>query len=972
MEDGTGSSSLTDITGNGHTGALTNMNTATCWVVSNLTTNNNGVARDPYEITSIDVTYVIDGVETTATYPVSITAGASEIISIDNVLIPNGMILGDNVLTGGTATSNQNNADAPKAFDTNILTSGWKNSGTMPCWLQYDLGAGNEHVVNAYRLFCSSTQTPGTWTSESYNPAIWQIQGSNNGTDWDIIDNVYYGNLSKNTWKIIKFDNSTPYRYYRMYNTYGEASTQIHITELQMFHVDPEPSSLVVWVSNPNGLNDEIGINDTIYCNVSSIPHCYDHCAAAIELVDEVTNASSTFNATADLIEDPSFSTTGCTGVTLENTVWFTFNSNCFGSDVQVDFNNIICDISNAGVQISITKLLKDGLGNNLEPCILANHEELFCSDEGDVDSITWIQNGLPANTQYYITIDGVGGSSCDFQIVIQGDMNNLQYRTISDGDWSDLDNWEIYLTTSDEWVPATNACQPHFPTSQDSLINVRHAMTYDTEIVEGIDQIKVFTDIVSTPKIIIPTGINCLITDGIGDDLVNFGQIDVTGSISLEPGVQVINQPLSIFNYNGANQDLLEITYAKLWVDGDSPNSGRIKTVTGNDIRVNEVLNFINAKILLNGNLTLGVNASTENDSQTNGYFLATGNGYVIREYPIGTDIARKFPVGGVYYSPAILKFADITSGGTMSCRVREQIHPEHPAAIRRYWNIEKGTIAYNGSYDLTLHYHESDLSGVPATIEEEELMLAFAGAYSLSYVPDNWIYYTLNAGNYIVDVTTNTAIMTHNMFSDMTLLKSDDPLPVTWLYLTAEWVGNDGYLTWATASESNNYGFEIERCSKDCSAFELIGFVKGNDNSNSIKTYNFIDKDLKKNQENEFYYRLKQIDYDNKYSYSNIVNLRKSDSEEYSSSSIISLYPNPSKVAEEIFIVIESETDQIVFAKVTDLIGKEVFATKINLLEGTNIYVLKSGVLSEGAYFLNILFDKKSVSKKFIIATE
>lgn len=79
-----------------------------------------------------------------------------------------------------------------------------------------------------------------------------------------------------------------------------------------------------------------------------------------------------------------------------------------------------------------------------------------------------------------------------------------------------------------------------------------------------------------------------------------------------------------------------------------------------------------------------------------------------------------------------------------------------------------------------------------------------------------------------------------------------------------------NDVVLHWQTSTEKNNYGFEIERSILNSNVseknWEKIGFVAGNGNSNSMKSYTFLDKNVFGNQAA---YRLKQIDNDGKYQY-------------------------------------------------------------------------------------------------------
>jgi len=96
--------------------------------------------------------------------------------------------------------------------------------------------------------------------------------------------------------------------------------------------------------------------------------------------------------------------------------------------------------------------------------------------------------------------------------------------------------------------------------------------------------------------------------------------------------------------------------------------------------------------------------------------------------------------------------------------------------------------------------------------------------------------------------------------------------PLPVTFSKFTATSAKNTSILSFATASETNNDFFTIER-STDGRDYDAIGEIKGAGNSNNEITYEFTD-------EKPFvginYYRIKQTDYDGKYSYSDIKSVR------------------------------------------------------------------------------------------------
>ena len=93
----------------------------------------------------------------------------------------------------------------------------------------------------------------------------------------------------------------------------------------------------------------------------------------------------------------------------------------------------------------------------------------------------------------------------------------------------------------------------------------------------------------------------------------------------------------------------------------------------------------------------------------------------------------------------------------------------------------------------------------------------------------------------------------------------------PVKLVDFRANAIGKDVKLEWTTASESNNKGFEIQR-SLDGRTWVTVGFVAGAGNSNITRNYNYTDRNL---NNGKYLYRLKQVDYDNQYNYSGVVNV-------------------------------------------------------------------------------------------------
>jgi hypothetical protein len=120
---------------------------------------------------------------------------------------------------------------------------------------------------------------------------------------------------------------------------------------------------------------------------------------------------------------------------------------------------------------------------------------------------------------------------------------------------------------------------------------------------------------------------------------------------------------------------------------------------------------------------------------------------------------------------------------------------------------------------------------------------------------------------------------------------------IPVELSSFSAETQKNSVTLKWTTASETNNRGFEIQKSrvsewtpsGKSQSDWVTVGFVEGNGNTTERQSYIFSEKDLKVGS---YIYRLKQVDYDGSYEYSNEVEV---DVEAPSVFTLMQNYPNP-----------------------------------------------------------------------------
>lgn len=166
---------------------------------------------------------------------------------------------------------------------------------------------------------------------------------------------------------------------------------------------------------------------------------------------------------------------------------------------------------------------------------------------------------------------------------------------------------------------------------------------------------------------------------------------------------------------------------------------------------------------------------------------------------------------------------------------------------------------------------------------------------------------------------------------------------------------------LNWNTATEVNNYGFEIER-SKNKGTYENIGFVKGSGNSNSAKDYFFIDKQT---LSGKYFYRLKQIDNGGVFEYSKVVEV---DFKQLQTFELSQNYPNPFNPTTKISYSIP--VDGRVRLQIYRITG-ELVESLVNEYQSAGIYTIdfNAAGLSSGIYFYKLIANNFLQVKKMSV---
>lgn len=179
---------------------------------------------------------------------------------------------------------------------------------------------------------------------------------------------------------------------------------------------------------------------------------------------------------------------------------------------------------------------------------------------------------------------------------------------------------------------------------------------------------------------------------------------------------------------------------------------------------------------------------------------------------------------------------------------------------------------------------------------------------------------------------------------------------LPVSLVNFNAQRNGKVNELSWKTSMEQNSSRFIIERSTDGGRNYSDIGQVAAAGNSNTERSYNFTDINPLKGYN---YYRLRLVDIDNSFKYSDIENVRNLGAADFS------FAPNP--VQQQMKIKLDADKVDKGFISITDLSGKQVYRNNITIAEGTNNLVVETGKLSSGMYIITIQLSNDKIVQKF-----
>jgi hypothetical protein len=273
---------------------------------------------------------------------------------------------------------------------------------------------------------------------------------------------------------------------------------------------------------------------------------------------------------------------------------------------------------------------------------------------------------------------------------------------------------------------------------------------------------------------------------------------------------------------------------------------------------------------------------------------------------------------------------------------------------SIERYYDLSPSQNNSGLSATLTFSYNDAELN------DHAESELEF---FKSTDGGSSW----LEEGVDSRDATANTATLSGiGSFSRWTLGSESSPLPVELAAFEGTVTESGVDLTWQTASETGNAGFEIQRKRPGASgnaAWTKIGFVDGAGSTSETKTYEFTDTDLPYAADT-LSYRLRQVDTDGSANLSKTITVERSVDEV----ELLGTYPNPAQQRATVGYALPEE--QKVSIRLYDVLGRQVRTVVSDTQEGRHQRTLDVGSLPSGVYFLRLRAGDETRTQKLTIA--
>ena len=270
------------------------------------------------------------------------------------------------------------------------------------------------------------------------------------------------------------------------------------------------------------------------------------------------------------------------------------------------------------------------------------------------------------------------------------------------------------------------------------------------------------------------------------------------------------------------------------------------------------------------------------------------------------------------------------------------------------RYWTVTRSAVANLTSATATLYYGIGTGDGV---LDPPNLRVVKTIGAGVAWVDVGGTGSAAGAGN-----ITSVPFTTIGTFTLGNNTGGANPLPIELTSFNATARDNQVDVTWTTASELNNDFFELQR-SSDGKNFVALTQIQGQGTTAAESSYQYLDE---KPVSGRSYYRLKQVDLDQTITYSKIVAVELTSTNQRK----VSVYPNP--VSGDTFTVRLGGfgSDGNVVVRVFDMMGKNLILGEFSLStnDAREVNISRSG-LSPGVYLISIIGKNGQTTSRLVI---
>ena len=383
-------------------------------------------------------------------------------------------------------------------------------------------------------------------------------------------------------------------------------------------------------------------------------------------------------------------------------------------------------------------------------------------------------------------------------------------------------------------------------------------------------------------------------------------------------------------------------------------------------NIIIGDTLELSTGPLLLNSKTLTLNNSSPTGIFRTNGYIVSEqsdnsgkliwniGNTFGAHVFPFGKATGEYIPftltttagnIGNVTVStfPTATNNTPLPTTPVAVTNVNTNGADNSTNTVDRFWQIDKDGVS--GTATLTFTATATEIGSIVNLNAQR-----WNGA--------------INSWDAPLSGQTNTAttatVPAVTSFSTWALSGNNTPLPIELLSFNAAVTNSHVDLNWKTASEKNNDYFTVEK-TKDGSVYEYVATIQGAGNSSQTNSYSTEDANPYLGSS---YYRLKQTDFDGKYTYSELryVSLLVE--------KLVNISPNPSSNG-NITVTLQNYQNEIIRLEIKSINGEIVYSQNKELGNEPQTLIMIENLsgLAKGLYFLKLTTAQTSENKKFVI---